>query len=402
MKKILISRIPNTLNYGSAMMAINLIAGLRERVGQQVEIYCDCDVYHLDRLKAATGDQNLKSFIVKKNDPNRSKFQKAWELLAGKSELVKEVTNLFYMMIVLGGDDLSETYMENAMFLGLGYRHINRSCKVVLAGQSLGPFTGIYRFLARRLFKGITVITRDDNSYDFCTKKLNITNVCRSRDLAIHPLPFQEKWNRICDELYLEENTYVVVVPSGLVSKYTNDRAAYIETWQALISRILQRDKRLKVVMLTHVLSPEKSSDVPVVEDLLMSFSINEQKRIVVCKRPVQPAEARAVLGRAKFVVTGRMHAAVSTFYAGKPALSLAYSEKYLGVIGRGLDLAELIIDCRNQRWGKDSQILEEATNILNYIDINYEKLTEKIKLEIDKCQDMVKCQLDFISKKLD
>ena len=401
MKKILIAHIPNTLNYGSAMMAINLIAGIRERVAQQVEIFCDCDDYNLDRLKAATGDASLKSFLVKKADPKRSKFQKVWELLSGTSNIVMEVSGQFHMMIVLGGDDMSETYLKTAMLLGLRYSYINRTCNVILAGQSLGPFSGIYSLLARWFFRELTVFTRDDRSYEFCVGRLNLPYVHQSRDLAIHPLPLQEKWNQICSTLDLEENAYVVVVPSGLVNHYTDDRIGYIETWQEIIMRILQRDKHLKVVMLAHVLSPEGSSDVPVIEKLFKHFSCNDTKRLIVCDSPMQPAEARAVLGNAKFVVTGRMHAAISTFYSGKPALSLAYSEKYMGVIGRGLDLAELIIDCRDQRWGKKSHILEEVTNGLNNIEDNYEKLIQKIALEIDKCQDMVKYQLDMISNHL-
>lgn len=401
MKRILIAHIPNTLNYGSAMMAINLIAGIRERVGQKVEIYCDCDEYNLDRLKTATGDPSLKSFLVKKADPNRSKFQKAWEWLSGTSNIVMEVSSQFHMMIVLGGDDMSETYMKGAMLCGLQYCRINRKCRVVLAGQSLGPFSGIYSLLARWLFSDVTVFTRDDNSYEFCAGKLNLPHVFQSRDLAIHPLPLQEKWNHICATLDLEDNAYVVIVPSGLVSLYTDDRIGYIATWLEIIRLIMQRDKHLKVVVLAHVLSPEGSSDVLVIEEMLKHFLVDEKERLIVCDSPMQPAEARAVLGNAKFVVTGRMHAAISTFYSGKPAISLAYSEKYMGVIGRGLDLAELIIDCRDQRWGKKSHILEEVTNGLNNIENNYEKLIQKIALEIDKCQDMVKYQLDMISNHL-
>lgn len=402
MKKILIAHISNTLNYGSAMMAINLIAGLRERGGQQFEIYCDCDLYHLNRLKEATGDKTLQSFLVEKPDSNRPKLRKIYELLAGKSNFVKQISSQFDLMVVLGGDDLSETYMKGAMLRGLAYRHINKSCKVVLAGQSLGPFTGIYMLLARQIFHDIMVITRDDNSFEFCVKKLKLPSVHQSRDLAIYPLPLQEKWDRFFDTLDLDVDGYVVVVPSGLVTKYTNDRTGYIETWKEVVRLILRRNNQIKLVLLAHVLAPAGSTDVPVIEDLFAQFSDKEKERLVICKVPIQPAEARALLGKSKFVVTGRMHAAVSTLFAGKPSISLAYSEKYMGVIGRGFDLPELIIDCREHRWGKNSYLIEKISNIINKIEDDPEALIEKIKKKVVECQGMVNKQIDIIYKNID
>lgn len=59
--RILITHISQTLNYGSAMMALNLISRMKPLLPNS-EIYCECDDYHLDRLKVGTGIHDLKKF----------------------------------------------------------------------------------------------------------------------------------------------------------------------------------------------------------------------------------------------------------------------------------------------------------------------------------------------------
>lgn len=397
MMKILIAHIYNTLNYGSAMMAINLIYGLRERLDQNVEIFCDCDDYHLQRLKLATNDQNLKSFIIEKS-PVKSNILKGINLILGKSPLVKMVSNKFQIMIVLGGDDLAETNMKSAIVYGLQYSQINRSCDVILAGQSIGPFKGIYKWLAKFVFKNLTIITRDDNSFDFCKNNLNLSTIHQSRDLALHSLPLQEKWNLISETIPLVESSYVVLVPSGLVSKYTTDKQGYIETWTALINQILNRDNVDNILILAHVLFPKGSSDVSIIEDIILQIPDKVKSRIITYINPIQPAEARALLGRARYVITGRMHAAVSTCFMGKPAISLAYSEKYMGVISRGLDIGKLVIDCRNRQWGSKSTILHDIDQILDFVDVNYEVMCSKVTIRATECHKMVEDQINLIA----
>lgn len=401
MKKILIAHIPNTLNYGSAMMAINLIAGLRERLGTELEIFCDCDDFNLERLKVATNDPDLKGFVVPKLSSKRSKIRKIFDLFLGLEPIIKEVSEKFQTMIVLGGDDLSESNMRLAIKRALIYKKINRSCQVILAGQSIGPFKGIYNCFATWLFKGFVITTRDDNSYDYCKNKLLIKDVYQGRDLAMSSLPCQEKWNSICHKINLMSEQYVVAVPSGLVNHYTEDRDGYIQVWKAFIDYLFMTKEVRQIVLLAHVLSPKNVSDKLVINDLLAILSEEQAKNIIVITSEIQPAEARAILGGARFVITGRMHAAVSTFFSGKPAISLAYSEKYKGVISRGLNLKEMVIDCRGQIWKKDSEIVNEVIKAINHINNNYSSLKSNIKKEIKNSQELVNKQIEFIVRQL-
>lgn len=401
MKKVLISHIPNTLNYGSAMMAINLIAGLRQRFGKKVEIFCDCDGEDLRRLMLGADDFSLKSFIPASPGEGESFFICALKLMLGRRPDIQLVQREFCAMIVLGGDDLSEVNQFWAIALGIRYAHINSCCKVILAGQSLGPFYGLFRWVARLVFRKMIVFTRDDSSYDFSKQKLKIKKIYKSKDLAFLPLPGQDKWNDILCNYNLVKNTYIVIVPSGLVRKYTDDISGYIDTWVSLVETIKWNYPSLRIVLLAHVLKPDYSSDKSIIDEIYIKAKEGVLDKNLIITDEIQPAEARAVLGGAKYVVTGRMHAAVSSFQMGVPAISLAYSEKYFGVLGKGFELPELVVDCRNRKWGSQTSILNDVLSAIQNLEKEDTQTISKIKLRVKQNEKLVKRQIDLVAKEI-
>ena len=108
----------------------------------------------------------------------------------------------------------------------------------------------------------------------------------------------------------------------------------------------------------------------------------------------MMPSEAREILGNGLFTITGRMHAAVSTLFMRKPAISLSYSIKYSGVIGDGLDLNNLVIECKDSKlWqeGKVSQMVEEK---VEYVLNNYDDLVDKIDSNVRQTTNKTKEEL--------
>lgn len=360
------------------------------------EIYCECDDYHLDRLKVGTGIHDLKKFDALFNT-KLTPITKVKRYIFGNDESIKKITDNFDFLIVLGGDDLSETYKKGALLKGSVYKSINKKCKVILAGQSFGPFFGSTRTMIRNFYKDISIITRDDNSFEF-SKELGIKKLVKSRDLAMMPLPHQQEFAKIVEDYSdLHPNKYITMVPSGLWHKYTEDKEGYIDMWKQLIKNLTKRYPEFKFVILGHVLGPAKSDDRFVIKEIEKSMSSTERENLIFITETIQPAEARQILGGSFMVITGRMHAAVSTFFMRKPAISLAYSEKYAGVIGRGLELPDLIVESRNQTWGKQSPLLEEVDKKITYVEKNYKELTKKIDIKVAECTALVEDQINFI-----
>ena len=122
---------------------------------------------------------------------------------------------------------------------------------------------------------------------------------------------------------------------------------------------------------------------------------INEN--LTVIKEQILPVEARIILGHAYFTLTCRMHAAVSSFQMGKPAICLSYSSKYKGVIAEGLKMNNLVIEAKNEElW--QSGIVDIVNEKVDYVEKNYDDLTKKIKENVSNCQEIVKKTLDEIA----
>jgi colanic acid/amylovoran biosynthesis protein len=115
-----------------------------------------------------------------------------------------------------------------------------------------------------------------------------------------------------------------------------------------------------------------------------MSFLPGEFKENVVpVTDKILQTRARFVLGNGLFTVTGRMHAAISTFQPGKPAVSLAYSAKYKGVIGQNLGREDLIVDADKPGLWNSGEMTHLITEKMDYVLANYERLKKEIAKKV-------------------
>jgi len=398
MTRILITHVQNTLNYGSAMMAINLIYQLRCMLGVNCQISCESDKYHLDRLKIGSQIDSL-NFYTRPQISNNNIIKRIKKYLLGIDPEIISITKNFDMLIVLGGDDLSETYVSNIFFRGILYYHINRKIKVVLAGQSFGPFKGFYLLAAKIIFNKCIIITRDNNSYEFSKKVFKVGNLFKGQDLALLDLPGQEEIkNGLSSDL---SKNYFVLVPSGLVKKYVKEEDKYIDFWIDIIEILNRLFPLYKIVLLAHVLSPERVSDRRVIELIYNSINGPLLNKVTKITGDLQPVQARNILGNSHCVITGRMHAAISSFNYGCPAISLAYSEKFFGVIGASLGLSNLIIDARQKNFFDKGIGATEIINKLDYIEKDYQQISKNIVQSIERSKSIVIDQIKYISELL-
>ena len=154
------------------------------------------------------------------------------------------------------------------------------------------------------------------------------------------------------------------------------------------------------IVLLAHVKAPG-TSDRKVIEDLEIRFDEAERDRIVTIKEDLLASEARAILGNGLFTITGRMHAAISTFFMRKPAISLSYSVKYKGVIGQGLGMSNLVIESADDSLWATGQISQLVDEKVEYVLENYQPLVHEIDQNVTRTTEMVREQLDNVVKDL-
>lgn len=401
--------IPNTLNYGSAMMAENLIYYLNKSLGHHVAIIGDfSSSIDLERMISATGVSSLcKDISIKKRGTARSKVTKAIQFLRYTRDVVTDVTEKDALaVLVLGGDDLSEYYAGKMISLELyQLMQLSRRVSTFLVGQTIGPFNSWRVALAKRSLRNCMIYTRDPLTVDYLTKKLELRKVMESRDLAWLNLPRQGEGNlsrKILDEFCLEED-YITLVPSGLTEHYCDDLDVYISSWLKIIMKLAQIDnsEQRKIVLLAHVLQPERVDDRIVIKSLFDRLDSNLKKRVVPICDVLLPVEARHILGNGLFTITGRMHAAVSTFQMGKPAISLSYSVKYKGVIGEGLGMNDLVIEAKGDDLWKSGKIADLVLEKVDYVFSNYDSLVSRIKPAVEENKKLAMAQIEDIARRL-
>jgi colanic acid/amylovoran biosynthesis protein len=308
-------------------------------------------------------------------------------------------------VIVLGGDDFSELYGRQyynqllSEFYTL-YR-LSEKTPLFLASQSIGPFLSWREPLARICMKKCNIYTREPISTRYLKRHLRLRNVFESSDLAFLDLPRQNSRD-VLTKYNLSSDTYITIVPSGLVTQYTANYLDYVATWRSIIRHLLDSPtlKSQKIVLLPHVLKPSHVDDREVIHAIGALFS--EHGRIVRITDSLYPSEARAILGNGLFALTGRMHAALSTFQMLKPAVSLSYSPKYEGVIGEMLGMSDLIVEAsEGDLWGTN-QLLDLVSSKIDLMLLNYRRYLDRIARAVEKNKVMAQTQLDDIAQKLE
>lgn len=395
--KIKIEHISNTYNYGSCMMAITLIKRINSEVNN-VEFYVDTATEEdLTRLKSETGLDNIVSYII----PGSNNIIKRIVNKIKRIQMNRLVENI-KTVIVIGGDDISEYYGVDELLQILStLEEKSRDKNIILLGQTMGPFTGGRDEIARKSLKNTTIYTRDDNCLEYL-KKLNFKNVKKGRDLAFLELPMQKDRNYILNKYGIDNMEYVTVVPSGLTKCYTKNFDAYISEQCKIMTNLLNNKRLLNksVVLLPHVLLPEHIDDRLAIKAIMRKMNPEYKDRIIAIDDAMLPSEARVILANGIFTITGRMHAAVSTFFMRKPAISLSYSVKYAGVIGNGLDMNELVIESADEEKWKNGEISISVSDKVEFVLDNYNKLIQKIDNKVAETSEISEEQLrDLISQ---
>ena len=370
--KIIVERIHSTFNYGSLMMAVNTLSVLNKNI-PNCEFYVDASTEEdLYRLKKETNLSNIYVYRKKKNYSSNKIIHTIKKFFLYRKE--------FDAVIVLGGDDISEYYGIESLNWKLRNILSNRffGLKVVLLGQTVGPFTGERIKKARSVLNKVRVYTRDDKCFEYL-KSIGIKSGQKGRDLAFLQLP--NSGDEIFEKYSLKRETYITMVPSGLYKWYTKDYKQYLDEQMRILRNLLSNNRlqNKKIVLLSHVIQPEHVDDRVVIKDMYNMLSEEEKEKIVPIYDKLLSSEARSILSGGIFTITGRMHAAVSTFFSKKPALSLSYSVKYQGVIGEGLNRSDLIIEAAGDEKWKGTNISDIVKEKVEYILDNYETLIKEI-----------------------
>lgn len=408
--KVRIEHASNPLNYGTNMMVTNFIYymnQINENITFLIDANNDDDLNRyinntkLNNIDRETIDYNLcisNNFVERVINKLKRKFLYSYFY---KKEFLKLKRNT-EILIVLGGDDISEYYGVEGLEKELRRIDIiKKDIKVFLVGQTIGPFSNDERKnLVKNTLDGVEIYSRDNVTKNYMDYEIGIDKVIKSSDLAFLDLPNQSNHEIESNILkkYNLDGDYITIVPSGLSNCYCDNKETYINKWVSIINDIRTNHPSKNLVLLAHVLV-KTNDDREVIRSIYNR--LDNKNKIIQIIDEITPLQARFILGNGDLTITGRMHAAISTFQMGKPAISLSYSIKYSGVIGEGLGLKDLVIESSGDNYWQNNYLNDSILQKIDYVYKNEEKLLYKIKESVNICKSEVLEMINDISYKL-
>ena len=396
--KILLLYAGNSLNYGAFMMTANLINQINSRIKGCHFIVGANSPKDLERISKETNNARISSYEKETGIPADILYKRrsliTYKILHHNRTILKFKPDSIF---VLGGDDLSEYYEKwKISFDLINLYRLSKRSKVFLVGQTIGPFYSYRKKLAFHCLKNIPIYTRDPDNTAYLKNALGLSHAIESSDLAFLDMPLQFDYIEALRDYDLVKNEYITIVPSGLVYKYTRNSDRYLSEWVKIVGAALQRHTTNKIALLAHVLYPDKVDDRKIIRAIV--DKINDERLIPITDE-ILASKARYILGNGLLTITGRMHAAISTFQMGKPSVSLSYSVKYNGIIGMDLGFNELIIEANGDgRWGQ-GEISSAVDHKLDYIDNHYTDLLEDIQNRTINLKEKAMIQIHDIVK---
>lgn len=408
MKKVIIEHFRSLDNYGTGMMGLVAVQALADRLGRDnVEFHCDFE------------DDAVMEEVRSELGPGirLCRYVPLWSQCAGMGRWRRRAARLwdmlfavegrgYDMMIVLGGDDFSEYYgpLDAAMAILRKWRS-SFVTDVVLLGQTLGPFTlPINRFAVRYMLPRLHVYARDKSSAGYLRENFG-TQVKLSADLALSDLPLQRDDNIALQTMRcsgLERDGYfTVVVSAGQKGGkyYARSEETYLRRFAEIIGTLCGKPglEGKKAVLLAHTFG-RYGDEAGYIARLYDILPPELKDRVIKVTEKILPTRARIVLGNGLFTVTGRMHAAVSTFQMGRPAICLSYSAKFGGVVGDSLGRGDMILGADDDVLWESGRIVPLVSDKASYVLDNYEKLCAEISGAVSREQAILDRTLDEIT----
>jgi len=296
------------------------------------------------------------------------------ERLIRRNPYLSQIKNADIIGSLAGGDSFSDIYgMRRFFYVALPQLMVLLLDKpLILLPQTLGPFKGLAArtvagFILRRAEQ---VYARDAASLDEVRPflKRNPAKADFSHDMAFMLEPVQPVKLPDWSTNKGQDTPLVGLNVSGLLygGGYTGNnmfglKSDYKElVWQIVGHFIDQKGAR--VVLMPHVFGSadgcesDPAANAAVYRDLGSRYP----GKLTVVSEAYNQHEMKYLIGQCDFFLGSRMHACIAALSQGVPAVGLAYSKKFLGVL-RTVGAESLVADLREHDAAETIALIDRA-----------------------------------------
>lgn len=253
------------------------------------------------------------------------------------------------VVAISGGDSFSDIYgLQRLLYVSLPQiLALWAGKRLVLLPQTLGPFKSrfaqaIAKYVMRR---AELVYSRDNAGVKLGTKMLGSraragkVRFCCDVGFVLDPMPPQQvdvvglKFSPRAASVLVGFNVSGLLFMGG----YTRRNifvfnVGYPRLVYKLIDFLVEQ-KEANVLLVPHVFGKHEESDETVCARLYESLKDKYPGRIGWVRGSYNQSEIKHVIGRCDFFIGSRMHACIAAVSQNVPAVPMAYSDKFLGVM---------------------------------------------------------------------
>ena len=265
---------------------------------------------------------------------------------------------------IAGGDSFSDFYgLGRLLYVALPQILVLLSGrKLVLLPQTVGPFRRTFsRAIAKYILaRADPIYSRDFTSQETVRRLLarkytrEKVGFCYDVAFAVEPrmpesqallgMPAREA----IDSVLVGLNVSGLLLAGGHTKNNMFGLTIDYETLIYDLAEFLIDRKKARVLLIPHVLGGEEDpeSDSVASERIYDVLRRKYRDSVAFIGSVSDPSEIKYIIGTCDFFVGSRMHACIAAVSQCVPAVSIAYSDKFVGVMGT-LGLASLVMDAR-------------------------------------------------------
>jgi polysaccharide pyruvyl transferase WcaK-like protein len=294
------------------------------------------------------------------------------------NECLRRIQETDLVTSLAGGDSFSDIYgLERLLYVALPQLLVLcMSRPLVQLPQTIGPFKKRFsRWIAKFIMSRSEIIySRDDQGLQDVRELLGAnfdqTKVRFSYDLGLllDPKPPRES-GLVGFSPHEKPTTCLVGLNiSGLLfggqANQTNNfgfKGDYNELVDSLLDFLLKKEN-VSVLLTPHVFGADGESDIVACRTLYAKLKMKYAGRLGLAAGTYNEREIKHLIGRCDFFIGSRMHSCIAAISQSVPAVSIAYSDKFVGVM-KSLGVEGLVADPRTMKQEEILRIVEQAYN---------------------------------------
>jgi polysaccharide pyruvyl transferase WcaK-like protein len=294
----------------------------------------------------------------------------------GRNPWLSRIDQADAVASIAGGDSFSDIYgLPRFFYVALPQLlAIWMGKTVVLLPQTIGPFKSwLARVVSRYIMRHATLIySRDGAGLKSAVAQLHANDAtgkvrfCYDVGFVMEPVPPARLDLRGLPAGKVEGSCRVGMNVSGLLAMGGYNRrnmfglqADYADLMRR-IAVFLIEEKDAEVVLVPHVVGYGRECDSPVCDDLYAELKGRYGGRIGLISGAYNYSEIKYIIGQFDFFIGSRMHACIAAVSQCVPAVSIAYSDKFSGVMD-ALDAGLPVADPRRMDIAEILEIVNRA-----------------------------------------